>query len=222
MLRRPGLCLVFCVILISRRAVPASAQVLSYSTYIANNAQTGSTAANRVGEECVFEGTSVIKLDGNGSILYSVPFSTLPGVLTGAGRAVIDSQGNCYVASGGTINPTPGAFQSSPKLLAPAQFVMKFDPAGKTLYATYLGGSSTDSPAGLAVDSDGNAYITGATNSNDFPTLHAVQPVLAGQEDVFIAVLNPTPISRAPLRPPISPRFRRCKVHWREASSMHL
>jgi hypothetical protein len=158
MLRRPGLCLVFCVIFISLRAVPASAQVLSYSTYIANDGQTGSTAINGVGEECVFAGSSVIKLDGNGSIIYSVPFSASPGVCTGVGSAVIDSPGNCYAASGGTITPTPGVFQSTPRLLTPAQFVMKFDPAGKTLYATYLGGSGTDTPAGLAVDKRERVY----------------------------------------------------------------
>ena len=64
-------------------------------------------------------------------------------------------------------------------------------------YSTYLGGSSRDQGHGIAVDSSGNAYVTGHTSSSNFPTAGPQQPVLGGTGsegfgDVFVAKLNPT------------------------------
>jgi hypothetical protein len=59
-------------------------------------------------------------------------------------------------------------------------------------YSTYLGGSDDDQASALAVDSSGNAYITGQTYSVDFPvTSGVVQPVNAGNGDVFVTKLSP-------------------------------
>jgi hypothetical protein len=69
---------------------------------------------------------------------------------------------------------------------------VKFDGTGNIVYGTYLGGSDQDFPQGLATDSNGNVYLTGFTRSNDFPTLHAFQTTLHGEQDAFIAVLNST------------------------------
>ena len=78
--------------------------------------------------------------------------------------------------------------------------VASYDP-GKTLvidpvlvYSTYLGGSSDDEGTGIAVDSSGNAYVTGVTQSTDFPTAHPLQAVYGGgmvYGDAFVAKLNP-------------------------------
>lgn len=54
-------------------------------------------------------------------------------------------------------------------------------------YATYLGSSGRDDGSGIAVDTEGHAYVTGSTTSPDFPTMHPVQPTLGGSEDAFIA-----------------------------------
>lgn len=55
-------------------------------------------------------------------------------------------------------------------------FVTKFSPAGSPLtYSTLLAGSGDDTPQGIAVDASGSAYITGTTNSSDFPLSNAIQ-----------------------------------------------
>jgi hypothetical protein len=61
---------------------------------------------------------------------------------------------------------------------------------GTRTYWVYFGGSSADTGRGIAVDSIGNAYITGYTSSNNLPTLNANQPALAGGTDAFAVKLN--------------------------------
>ena len=58
------------------------------------------------------------------------------------------------------------------------------------VYSTYLGGSSWDNGNGIAVDSSGNAYVTGQTISSDFPTQNPYQGTQAGACDVFITKLS--------------------------------
>src|SRR5206468_3298525 len=63
------------------------------------------------------------------------------------------------------------------------------DPA--LVYSTYLGGSGEDVGRGIAVDSSGNAYVTGGTISADFPTTTgALQTGFRGNRDAFVAKLN--------------------------------
>jgi hypothetical protein len=61
------------------------------------------------------------------------------------------------------------------------------------VYSTYLGGSGGDVGLGIAVDSSGDTYVTGYTDSTDFPTMNPLQPVNGGGAfDAFVARLNPT------------------------------
>ena len=113
----------------------------------------------------------------------------------GSGVAV-DSLGNAYVV--GNTNSSdfpisPGGFQTAYGGGTRDAFVAKLNPSGSALvYSTYLGGSSNDGGTGIAVDGYGNAYITGATGSVDFPTLNPVQPTFGGVQDAFIVKLDPT------------------------------
>src|SRR2546427_1923700 len=65
------------------------------------------------------------------------------------------------------------------------------DPA--LFYSTYLGGNSSDEGLAIAVDTAGNAYVTGATSSTDFPTTQgAFQTTAVGGCDASVTKLNPT------------------------------
>ncbi|MEO8661615.1 MAG: SBBP repeat-containing protein, partial [Bryobacteraceae bacterium] len=57
-------------------------------------------------------------------------------------------------------------------------------------YSTYLGGSGSDSRGGMAVDASGNVYLTGSTDSADFPTLDPAQHAYAGGVDAFVTKIN--------------------------------
>ena len=73
-------------------------------------------------------------------------------------------------------------------------FVAKVDPAGATLiYATFLGGGSEDQASSVAIDGAGAAYVTGITQSLDFPAAAgALDTSLNGSEDAFVAKLDST------------------------------
>ena len=71
-------------------------------------------------------------------------------------------------------------------------FVTKLNSTGSALiYSTYLGGSSGDRGYGIAIDSTGNAYITGYTSSSNFPTLNPYQ-TYQGSTDAFVSKLDST------------------------------
>jgi len=59
-----------------------------------------------------------------------------------------------------------------------------------TVYTTFLDGSGGDVAKGVAADTAGNAYVTGDTNSTNFPIAAGVQPRLAGDVDAFVTKLN--------------------------------
>jgi hypothetical protein len=105
----------------------------------------------------------------------------------------VDSAGNAYVtgSTGSTNFPTSNPLQPTYNGGLDA-FVAALDPTGATLlYSTYLGGSSEDKCYGIAVDSAGNAYVTGYTFSTNFPTSNPLQPTNHGRSDAFVAKIAP-------------------------------
>ena len=67
-------------------------------------------------------------------------------------------------------------------------FVTKLDPSGNIVYSTYLGGAGYDQAVGMAVDAAGNLFVTGTTNSSDFPVS---QGAYASSGSVFLTRINP-------------------------------
>jgi len=110
---------------------------------------------------------------------------------------VVDAAGNVYL-SGGTRSSnfpvTPGAFQTTLRGASDA-FVAKLNPAGdQLLYSTYLGGTREEGfeGGGLALDAAGQAYVTGVTDSLDFPTSRSTfqRSFGGGSSDAFVSKLN--------------------------------
>lgn len=143
-------------------------------------------------------------LSGAASLVYST-FLGGSGADTGLAVAV-DSANNAYVtglagfsaAASPDFPVNPGAFQST--CPAPCSgfdkiFVTKLNPTASALvYSSYLGGSSSDdtSTNSIALDSAGRAYITGSTNSTNFPNKNPVQsPPPPGATNAFVSVFKP-------------------------------
>jgi uncharacterized protein (TIGR03437 family) len=105
----------------------------------------------------------------SGTVSYSL--------LAGPGNTAtvsVDAGGNAYLAASATSNSwqtTRGVFQPICAGQNCSDIVLaKFDPQGKQLiYCTYLGGSQTETLGGARVDSSGDLYVAGSTNSSDFP-----------------------------------------------------
>ena len=135
----------------------------------------------------------VAKVNSSGSaLLYST-------YLGGSGfesayAIAADGTGNAYVT--GTTSssnfPTMNGFQTTKgEAFTSDAFATKFNSDGTLGYSTYLGGNNTDTGYGVAVDSSGNAYITGLTTSSNFPTANPIQSTNGGSAgDAFVTKLS--------------------------------
>jgi hypothetical protein len=153
----------------------------------------------------------VTGMDYLGDVWYS---TYLGGDAPDSGYAIaVDKVGNIYV-TGVTLSsnfPTQSAYQDSYQSTGgvgsgtdgdafvtklPPQDMGVIYPAGNQLiFSTYLGGNGADSGHGIAVDADANAYITGETNSSNFPTQSAYQNTYQGDVDAFVTKLSAYPTS---------------------------
>ncbi|GLB27679.1 hypothetical protein LXJ15735_39200 [Lacrimispora xylanolytica] len=131
-----------------------------------------------------------IAADG-GSLIYS---SFLGNSNTDVGYNIaVDSQGSAYVIgrTTSTVLPsTPGAFQTTLPNTTGSGFITKVSPNGASLiYSTYLGGSFSESCLGIALDTQGHAYVTGTTESANFPVTPGAFQTTFNEQEAFITKL---------------------------------
>jgi len=112
------------------------------------------------------------KFNSNGTLAYS---TYLGGSGDDVGHGIaVDTSGSAYITGETTSAnfPTAHAIQSSKGGFSSDAFVTKLNSLGSGLvYSTYLGGDDVDVGRSIAVDSSGNAYVTGTTGSFDFPLI---------------------------------------------------
>lgn len=188
--------------------------IITSGTFAVSTSNSGSLfAVEKVAFKDALEGTSRMNLD---SVLVSAPsiplldslgqkapkeqlqlssersslaFSTFLGGSSGdfgSGIAVA-ADDSCYV-TGETYSsdfPTKYAYNSTFGGNYDA-FVAKFSASDSLLWSTYLGGSDWDLGQGIAVAADGSCYVTGWTESSNFPTMNAYQSTLCGDKDAFV------------------------------------
>jgi len=147
----------------------------------------------------------VTKLNSRGTVLsyssYLGGAFQAPGAggFSRPGGIAVDAAGHAYVTgqvAAADFPTTPGAFQTRSSGSGDA-FVTKFAIDGASLvYSTYLGGSNEDHGFGIAVDVEGNAFVTGYTGRiegpNDFPTTPGSFQPTGNTEDAFVTKLNPS------------------------------
>jgi hypothetical protein len=134
----------------------------------------------------------VAKLSVDGSQLLYITYLGGSDADVGYGIAV-DAAGSAYITGDTRSADFPLANPLQAKLGGAADiFVAKLSADGsQLLYSTYIGGSGGERGLGIAVDAFGNAYITGYTNSLNFPIANALQPAFAGgNADAFVLKLN--------------------------------
>ena len=141
----------------------------------------------------------VTKFDASGTGVF---FSTYlgGGGDDKCGRLALDSAGNAYIAGETTSAnfPTFNAFQPFYGGGASDAFVTKLNSTGSGLfYSTYFGGSVFDAAGAIAVDINGNAYVTGRTTSPDLYTFNAIQPLFSGgtSADAFVTKFSASGLS---------------------------
>jgi len=141
-------------------------------------------------------GAFITKINTTGTALVYSTF--LGGNGWDSGRAItVDSTGAAYV-TGFTKSgnfPTINAIQVLHGGGLWDAFITKINPAGSSIiYSTYIGGSGKDMGEDIAIDSQGNAYVTGWTLSTNFPLMNPIQGVYGGGDisggDIFVTKIN--------------------------------
>jgi hypothetical protein len=129
------------------------------------------------------DGDLLVKLDG-GDVRFHKPLVYQPTLKDGQRTADYGLrtrvEGHYVLTAANQIQFALGAYDHSKPLV--------IDPV--LTYSTYLGGASDDSAYALAVDGDGNAYVTGPTQSTSFPTKTPYQADLAGDVNGYVTKLN--------------------------------
>ena len=134
-------------------------------------------------------------------------------VIEGADRIALDSSGNLEIslANGKLIFQKPTAYQQTARGRGPVDSAFVLNPDGSVrfhvgiydrksaliidpvfVFSTYLAGSSLDNPVAVTTDSAGNVYVTGYTDSPNFPIENGIEATVDGSPDGFVSKLDPT------------------------------
>ncbi len=131
------------------------------------------------------EGSEQINLDDNGDLRLTLTHGevrlrkpVIYQVTNQGGRQEVHGS---YVITGKEVTFKIGSFDRSKPLI--------IDPL--LIYSTFLGGSAAEQGLGVAVDAQGNAYVTGSSTSTDFPLAAPFQGTKDAFEDAFVLKLNP-------------------------------
>ena len=152
--------------------------------------------ANNNGDADAF----LTQLSADGVLLYGTYFG---GSQFDSGNDIqVDNAGNVYITGDVDSAPdspipfaiTPGALQPNFGGVRDA-FVVRLNPGAATpaaqlLYSSYFGGNGLDSGDAIGLDSAGNIYIAGDTESTNLTTVNAAQPTFGGVRDTFVTKLN--------------------------------
>jgi hypothetical protein len=181
---------------------------------------TGIPTYARVGYRAIYPGVDVVYYGAHGQL--ESDFVVSPGAdpsairlsLQGADNVRLDESGQlvAQLPAGRIVQPAPSIYQDEPQGRRAVAGGYILDPAGDVgfsvgaydstraliidpvlVYSTYVGGAGLDYGNAIAVDGGGNAYVTGYTNSANFPTTRgALQPGFHSGVEAFVTKLNPT------------------------------
>jgi uncharacterized repeat protein (TIGR01451 family) len=170
---------------------------LEYDFRVAPNADPGKIALSFSGASTKIDAGDLVLSTANGDIRFHAPRVYQPALAQSVkstagsekttGEAIV--AGSFRQLANGKIGFAIGDYDRSRELV--------IDPV--LAYSSYLGGSGTEANVQVAVDSGGLIYVAGSTTSSDFPSSAtnnpnnlAFQPQIAGEQNVFIAVINPS------------------------------
>jgi hypothetical protein len=156
-----------------------SASRLEYDIEIAPGADPRQVALRFAGarrQRLDAHGDLVVSLPGGGEVRQLAPVAYQR---VGRARRPVNSR---LTLSHGVVRIRLGRYDRRRPVTIDPSFV----------YSTYLGGTGADAGLAVAVDKNGDAYVTGVTSSADFPTQGAGQPANRGGQDAFVAKLNST------------------------------
>jgi uncharacterized protein (TIGR03437 family) len=147
-------------------------------------------------------GLAITKYDPDGNVLYTtkLPTTDYPFGMT------VDTAGNVVLVgfiSSDALPTRPGVFQpkrspgvciSPDKAATPYPcsdaYIVKYDAGGNLAWASYLGGLGNDVAYAVAADSNGDLYVSGLTQSADFPRVRAFQAAFGGYSDAFLTKIS--------------------------------
>lgn len=141
----------------------------------------------------------LVKFSPSGALLWATRYGG--GGNDQTNSLAVDSLGNIYMtgttaSSDFPLQNLPGAFNQSFWSGGSEAFIVKFSSSGERLWSTYFGGSNEENIFSVSIDTSGSLYLSGATNSIDFPVKNYAgaynQAQFAGDLDGFIAKFSPS------------------------------